>query len=251
VQALFVSLLYLLFVIIRRKHELYLRLPLFAFALGCTLPISFAAARCTALSGKVCLVANDAAQNMLMGLVPDLGVAEFSYKGLYLRYENPSQTWRGAGGTMTFDFPPWDQARLLEVIGKHVRDEPLKVLGRCFIHLYDLYGGSPLWPIADPDITPYSRAGNVAFAGFVLLPLFSWLVFFRRSKPLPLRDPWMLLLPIAAISVTIFFTLGESRYRIPFDGYTLILGAYAWTAIFGRPAAQASAGAETSEEASR
>ena len=39
----------------------------------------------------------------------------------------------------------------------------------------------------------------------------------------------VLVLPVIGLMIAVFFTFGEPRYRVPFDGFLILLSARCWT----------------------
>lgn len=238
-QALIPAVVYLLYGFWSSRQRTSGRLMSFFFVLGLALPLAFASARCTRLAKQPCLVANDAGQNILQGIYPGLHFVEYfpggELAGAHYRFENPTGHWRNWQNTPKFDFAPWDNKRIFPVIREIIREHPFDVLGLCFLHVIDLLGGSPLWPTADQAITWYTRSGNIFFDILILLPILIGIAGFagRDARPRG-AAAWLLGGPVLGLMAVIFCTLGESRYRIPFDGFTIILASSVIVHIFSQ-----------------
>jgi hypothetical protein len=45
------------------------------------------------------------------------------------------------------------------------------------------------------------------------------------------RAEWLLLLPVLGVMATVFASIGEVRYRVPFDGFLIVLAARGYLAL--------------------
>lgn len=233
-QALLVMLFYLVHRAVAGRRQLSLRLPLLAVLLGFSIPAGFSANRCTRLSeGRFCLVANDVAQNMLFAFVPDLRLLTFRGDNFFFEYGSPAAIEGGETVERTYDFVPWDRKRLNTILWATIREQPFAVLWRSVRHCYQVFGGSPLWPPLIWDRTIYRT--NLPFVAIFLVPFATalWVTRGRLRALLP-RDAWILVLPLLSIFCVSFICSGESRYRVPFDGFSVILGAHLWVELSRR-----------------
>jgi hypothetical protein len=107
---------------------------------------------------------------------------------------------------------------------------PLLALGLAVEHAADLFT-SPYWPEAEKD---WLRVFQWLFYLLVLLPACFGLA--KRARWLAHARPesaalWAALLPVAGCLAAAFLTIGESRLRLPFDGFFILLAAYCYAAF--------------------
>jgi hypothetical protein len=87
------------------------------------------------------------------------------------------------------------------------------------------------WPGSGTQLRPLLIGFMVLFYVGVLLPAVVHL--WRHRRALVRLDPryageLLVLMPVLAVMITAFIFLGEARYRIPFDGFLLLLAARAY-----------------------
>ena len=85
-----------------------------------------------------------------------------------------------------------------------------------------------MWPFLPACKALYGRGGNTLFALYFLVPAIIAVVDRRRRASPPLREVWVLTLPFLAIFFVSVISSGEARYRVPFDGFFMILGIHLW-----------------------
>ncbi len=234
-QALLLLLFYSFYLLLLSRKQISLRLPLLGLMTGAMIPIAMAANRCTHLSdGKFCLVANDAAQNMLFAFSPNLAEMTFESGGWWYHFGSPSAVFHGKTEKVFLDCTPWDQKALFSKIRKNIAEDPVSVLFGMITHSYYVFGGAPVWPLFTWG-TVLGYGGNIIFFAILLIPTLLSIVCFIEGDRVRLpKDCWVLIFPLLTVFATSLVSSGESRYRIPFDGFSIILGVLLWEQILGK-----------------
>jgi 4-amino-4-deoxy-L-arabinose transferase-like glycosyltransferase len=196
--------------------------------LGMALAIAPAAMRASVLVGKPTLISTNGAVNVLLGhydervqrlrFIDPAGHATF--------VQSPTLHQLGARGTATFRFAQYDQDRCMSAAWAWIGAHPFDAALRSVEHVFDLYVGTLPWPpyIASPRplVTFFEKASLL----FVTIPALLMVVTltWRRSRA-DLAALAFLALPIVCLWVTVFLASSEPRYRVPFDGFAIILAA--------------------------
>jgi 4-amino-4-deoxy-L-arabinose transferase-like glycosyltransferase len=89
-------------------------------------------------------------------------------------------------------------------------------------HVLDLLGLVPYWPLVETRLAPLDPPLRIAIGLLVILP--AMLALGIRREP---QDRILLVLPLVMILIVSMVFFGSPRYRLPFDGYLLIL-ALTW-----------------------
>ncbi len=227
-----VGLFYAGFALRHRRPDL-LALAL-SSALGAAVLFAPMAERCTRLSeGRFCLLANNMGMTVLMG--------HYGRNGLYRWYDeprnvrfyftSPSASLRGYAHTVDLQFGAYDTAANLQAAIGWTREHPLDALDLSLDNVWDLFASGSLWPLAiyaNVDFGAWSQRFSWLF---VFLPAATWIL--RRVRAMARLDAdalpeWLLLLPLLGIAATSFLSIGETRYRVPFDGFLIVLAAQGW-----------------------
>lgn len=195
------------------------------------------AERCTRLAeGRFCLVSTNTAMNALMGHAGEK--AEFRWfdgaRQMTFSFTSPSASLRGYRERVDLNFGAYDVPANLAELHRRIEADPQMALASSLRNVADLAVGRDFWPGAVYGTRNWGR-GYQNLYKWVLLPLaLLWLIWraprMLRFKPDSLSE-WLLLAPLAGLAATAFISLGEVRFRIPFDGFVIILAAQALLAI--------------------
>lgn len=210
----------------------YLICPTIGFLL-ITLPLAL---RCTALSeGKVCLVSNNFALNIALGFAGDRAVLHFEGENgeFPMNWGPPSKImheYKSTGNVPTHIF---DTAGVMKWVGQQFLHHPIDFLVSAVGNVFDLFNPHFIWPGGFGGLPlRWIWVMQQIFFFVVLIP--ALVACWKYSKELLLRQTASLhsvylvagVLGLMAIS---FFSMGEPRYRVPFDSF-LILLAVSWVA---------------------
>lgn len=192
--------------------------------------------RCTRLNeGHVCPTATNFASNVLMGHYGEKGAFRWHDRRRHFEfeYESPSTVERGHTESADLDFGVYDARANLALARDWIRDHPAQALRASFLHVYDLFGG-PLWPHAELWNIDFGAVSQWTFWLLVLPAAFARIAI-RASSMLRLDaeslPEWMLFAPLLGLMGTVFLTIGEVRYRVPFDGLFIILAARGYASV--------------------
>ncbi|GAC1626966.1 MAG: hypothetical protein NVS9B10_15430 [Nevskia sp.] len=195
------------------------------------------AERCTRLNeGRYCLSANNLGMNVLMGHYGEM--RDFRWidgeRGITFYFTAVESTLRGYGGTVTLDYGAYDSPRNLALARDWVAAHPRAALGLSLHNVWSLFAAPTFWPQAQfrgIDFGVWSQRG---FWLFILLPALAQL---RRRAGAMWRfsadslPDWLLLAPILGLMVSVFVSIAEVRFRVPFDGLLIVLAAPAWVRV--------------------
>jgi hypothetical protein len=225
---------------VRRAQRRYL--PLLAgAALGFALVLAPLAHRCTRLTGTFCPVSNNIAMNMVLGQageVKGLTFRDTKRPELTTGWVPPALLHHGYEDQPEVPFSIYDTGSALAWFARRLMESPGAFLVRIAGNWLDLFRFE-YWP---EDYGPLpERSASVlkqAFLLFVVVPgLFgAGLLFRKREEAQGSAVPGFLLATFGALSLVAAFSMGEPRYRIPFDGLFVLLAASLFTrAVPGSP----------------
>ncbi|MDP9000334.1 MAG: hypothetical protein M3O46_09505 [Myxococcota bacterium] len=193
--------------------------------------------RCTSLLGHFCPGSSNSAMNLALGHAPDVA-------GLYFRPRDdqpsagmnywypPARAHHGYVGTAVVPTSLYDTGRVLSWVADRFVEHPFDFLVVSLGNALDLFG-FPYWP-EDYALLPARRATILKqlFLVFVLVPgLAMWGLNVRRmTQKRELGDVESLFTAVIfGMFVVAAASLGEARYRIPFDTVLIALAARAYT----------------------
>ena len=219
----------------RRQHIPGVVIGALAGAVLVMLPL---AQRCTNLvRTHVCIASTNGAMNVLMGHYGDVGPFYWydDAHNSWWTFETPSAVLHGYTARVDLPFPPYDERANLALAKDWVKAHPWQALRSSFEHVGDLVAGRTLWPAAELWGVDWGAVWQWLFWLFVLPPA---LVRVAVKLPSMLRldaaaaADALLVAPLAGLAATAFLTIGEVRYRIPFDAFFIILAARAYVALW-------------------
>lgn len=188
--------------------------------------------RCTkANDGNFCLVSTNGPLTTIFGHLPWVRSITWidSAHGYTWGWGCPVSAQRSMfDKDYTFNFGPYDSKATTAKIIEIVRNDPLQTLALSFDQLTNLFYGTVPWPSSH---TKWSRWSIEYEQGFLLLGSVPALLhLYRRARSVlrlsPAAAPQILLvLPVLGVAMTCFITQGDPRYRIPVDGFIMILAS--------------------------
>lgn len=219
----------------RRPHSAGVVIGALAGAALVMLPL---AQRCTNLvRTQVCLGSTNAAMNVLMGHYGEVGPFYWydDARNSWWTFQTPSAVLHGYTARADLPFPPYDEPANLALAKEWIRAHPWQALGASVEHVADLVAGRTLWPAAELWGVDWGAVWQWLFWVFVLPPALA-----RIAVKLPSMmrldassaAEVLLVAPLAGLAATAFLTIGEVRYRIPFDAFFIILAARGYVALW-------------------
>ncbi len=209
----------------------------FGASLGLATVLLPLAERCTRLADNhFCLVSTNTAMNALMGHAGQKAAFRWfdAPRNITYSFQSPSASLRGYTEPVELAFGAYDVPANLAELERRVAADPQMALEASLRNVADLFVGHSFWPFPVYRQFDWGHAFQRLYQ-WVLLPLaLLWLVWraprMLRLKPDSLSE-WLLLTPMLGLVATAFISLGEVRFRIPFDGFVIILAAQALLAI--------------------
>ncbi len=193
--------------------------------------------RCTRLNeGHFCLAATNLASNMLIGHYGEKGPFHWHdrARNLEFTFESPSAVLRGYAEHVDLDFGVYDSASNVRLAMRWTGEHPAQALRVSLQHVYDLFNGRTLWPSAELWGVDWGAVSQWLFWLFILPAAFARIVV--RARPMLRLEAqslpeWLLLAPLLGLMATVFVTIGEVRYRVPFDGLFIVLAARTYVSL--------------------
>lgn len=165
----------------------------------------------------------------LMGRLPDAAETRFEVpgKGIVHFYGSPAVHQRCPTRKYVFPFAVIDNGAAMAEVLRRLRNAPTEVLSLSLRNANDTITGNDPWPPNQMPTLNWLRIYESFFAVFVLIPACALVL-----PPYP-RDRRMLeiatmALPVAGIWLIGLLTIGETRYRVPFDGMIIIMACMKW-----------------------
>lgn len=225
---------------LRARHRRGALTLVFGVGLGLATVLLPLASRCTRLAeGHFCLISTNTAMNALMGHAG--AKSEFRWfdgpRQMTFSFTSPSAPLRGYSERVDLPFGAYDVPANLDELHRRIAADPRMALDSSLRNVADLFVGRDFWPAAHYRKRDWARAFQHLYK-WVLLPLALLWLLWRAPRLLRLTDDslseWLLLTPMLGLIATAFIALGEVRFRIPFDGFVIILAAQALLALFDR-----------------
>jgi hypothetical protein len=210
------------------------------------------AARCRTLKGGgFCAVSSNVAMNMALGQSGELSGLEFvpatGDPGSTTSWVPPSLLQHGYGGIGTVPASIYDTGGVLRWVGGRLISEPGRFFVRATGNMLDLFR-LEYWP--DDDDPAAERLVTVAKQLFflaVIAPALVALAAVVRAawRARAVSTLWCFVLAVvAAVLGSAALSMGEARYRLPFDGVLILCAAsLVTTGSAGQPEARAPSGA--------
>lgn len=211
-----------------RRRERRLLVAACAMTLGTLVVLVPLGMRCTrANEGRICAIDSRGPVEMLMGHFGHATYFEFVARGATYAFGSPTAIIQRGLDRVTLPFAPDDLRAVLATLRDRVCAHPIDAALMSVRNVFNLFVESDLWPALETDLHRWSVLSVELYWVLVLLPAWGYVVGLRR-RPVAWEDV-LLVAPLAGLAVTVFFTLGEPRYRIPFDGFVILLAARACT----------------------
>jgi len=232
---LFLLLFYVVYSIRHRRPHVMVVIA--SAALGMIVLMLPMSLRCTRLNdGHFCPAATNLASNVLIGHYGEKGPFYWSdrARNTEFMFGSPSAALRGYREPVKLDFGVYDFGANIKLAWQWTREHPGQSLRHSLQHVYDLFSGRTLWPAAELWGVDWGAVYQPLFWLFILLPASARIV--ARARPMLRLDgrslpEWLLLAPLLGLMATVFVTIGEVRYRVPFDGLLIVLAARTYVSM--------------------
>ncbi|HKU43554.1 MAG TPA: hypothetical protein VJR89_35570 [Polyangiales bacterium] len=211
---------------------------------GVLLILGLAAQRCTATSGgRFCVVSNNLAMNFALGQAGTVYGLEFDDRARpdeSTAWVPPALLHHGYTGMRKVPASIYDSAGVLRWVGARFVHAPGAFVVRAIGNVLDMFGLA-YWPheygrVPERVVTVWAQL----FFALVFIPaLWGASQLLRRAwrRQLPRAAAAFVLGCLGGLAASALVSLGEARYRVPFDGIWIALAA----AVFvGNPALQPS-----------
>lgn len=218
----------------RRKNALLLAT---VAVLGFSAALTPLSVRCTILNnGSFCPGANNLGMNILEGhsgrtrvfiwRTPNSRTGEFfgTVEGEYRNYHN----------VVPLDFPVYENSKNIGLAMRWIRANPVRAIYYSVRNVYAMFIEKTLWPRMIWRGADMGIVSQVFFWCVVLLPA---LVQIRRrlramsSLDFSAMSEWLLVAPVLGVMISVFISITEVRFRVPFDGFLITLAAPVWCAF--------------------
>ena len=195
------------------------------------------AERCTRLNeGRACLSANNLGMNVLMGHYGE--VRDFRWidqpRNISFYFTAVESSLRGYGGTVTLDYGAYESSRNVALAATWTAAHPVESLQLSLHNVWSLFAAPTFWPLAQFSFGDLGVMSQRLFWIVTLLPALVQLArragAMRRFRRDGLPE-WLLLAPVLGLIVSVFISIAEVRFRVPFDGLLIVLASASWLAL--------------------
>jgi hypothetical protein len=153
-------------------------------------------------------------------------------------FGSPVNAQRALQNNVTFNFGVYDAPRALQEAWQWSTNHAVEAVLLSIEHVFDLFVGSIPWPSSATRFNGLANLYQQIYLVFILLPACIYL--WGHARPMMRMDQSsvgsaLLLLPLLGLMIAAFLTIGEPRYRIPYDGFTIIFAACAYVNRYVEP----------------
>jgi len=211
------------------------------------LPVMVAmSVRCTRINdGKYCLVCTNAQQNFLLGHYGRISSVTWKTRAGVFAFGSSAAAQHSYHVKKEVPFGVNDGEKNTAEGWKWMRQNPDEAVVLVIEHVFDTYGGSVAWP---PNVTyawlpsQLSQYGLLLFFMVPALWLATEIARKRGLKGLLASKEFLVLSPNLGVIASVLASTGEARYRIPLDGFIVIVGVQFYHRyLFSAPAPVADA----------
>ncbi len=184
-------------------------------------------------SGRPMITSLGVGCQMVMGRLPDAFESRFEEPGTGIvhAYGSPVAHQRNPRGKFRFNFSVVDSGAAMKEALRMFQRDPVQYLTLSFKNANDSLFGNDPWPANQMPTATLLKFFEVLFLLGGIVPALA-LVFppfsITRGKEIITAS---LALPVLGLWLVGFMAIGETRYRIPFDGLIIILACLKWGEI--------------------
>jgi 4-amino-4-deoxy-L-arabinose transferase-like glycosyltransferase len=184
------------------------------------------------LTGNTGFVSTNGGLNFYQGRshVKDIRFID-SQRGFQFLFASPVAVQKGYDFNTSFDFGPYESARLFEEGMKEARKDIPRTIFFSLEHILDLFHTTVIWPscCAGGSIEKIVKYFNIFFIYIIILPSILPLLFnFRRFA---FSNALLLYIALGSNIIVTMIYYGDPRFRVPFDMFSIILTAYLFSLI--------------------
>ncbi len=196
--------------------------------------------RCTTLSeGAFCVTSNSGALTMLEGHHGEYVKVWYHdhARNLHFWFGPPPFAKRGYTGELHFDFGAYDAKANRAAAWAWIKEHPWQAFLLSTQNVFQLFVGPTPWPSSDTADKHLATFAQELFLVIVLLPALVFVWCHWRGLVRLQEGYWadiLVLLPVLGLMMAVFLSLGDPRYRIPFDGFLMIIAARMYLRQEGR-----------------
>ena len=189
--------------------------------------------RCSRLAGHFCVAASNTGMNMLIGHYGKKGPFywEDRARNITFMFQSPTTVLRGYKEPVHFPFGAYDSASNFSTLKEYLLSHPTEALELSLDNVWDLFAAPTLWPSSTYGPVDWGATSQHVYWYGILAPglLYLLMCASRRTSYRLGTQEVLLTLPLLGIMLTVFLSVSEGRYRIPFDGLMMVLAARACT----------------------
>ncbi|MCW8132031.1 MAG: glycosyltransferase family 39 protein [Planctomycetota bacterium] len=230
-------LVFVALLLMRRKARFRLLPTMLASAAGLVLVLVPLSMRATRLNeGRFLLIANEAHRSFLLGHHGRVRWAGWTdgRRNYHHEFGCPVAYQKGYQDVLSLDVGVYEGEKQYRMAWDWMAEHPLEAFLQSVEHSFDLFNMYAVWPgMAMPYVTWVYLFGEIYL---VLLVIPAGVHLWRRRAGLFRFQPafwgdWMALLPLVSVIAVAFLFIGEPRYRIPYDGFMILLAARAYCGV--------------------
>ena len=181
--------------------------------------------------GHFCVTGNKAPSDFFLGHAGRLAYIQWGDdEGHGFHFGSPGSYLRHYNDHLDVPFPMTDGAANAGAAWKWIAQHPGEAIVLSLDHVFDTFFGVAHWPTYGHPTWAFAHLSQYVFMVLLFAPMvFACAAILRRGWRAALTSRTALVLaPIAALTLTVLIATGETRYRIPFDVFFIILAcAYA------------------------
>jgi len=182
--------------------------------------------RCSVLKAEgFCAVSNNVAMNVALGQLDEVAGLEFFdpvNPDLDSSWSPPALLQHGYAGTLRVPFTIYDVRAIAGWVWRRIAVDPERFVLRVARNVIDLFRVESWPPNFGPVPAPAHQVMGWLFFGGVVIPGLIGLRRAWRERGSTSTMPVLLCLVMLAVMVVAAFSLGEPRYRYPFDGVLIV-----------------------------
>jgi hypothetical protein len=184
-------------------------------------------------TGRPMMTSLGIASQTLMGRLPDSAEARFEAPGtnIWHVYGNPASHQRGPTNKFAFPFAVIDNESAIRETVRIFNQDPVRFLALSVRNANDSFFGNDPWPTNQMPSKHWLRLFECVFTLFFMVPALA-IVFPRYPRGVPGLAISAMVLTLAGVWLIGLVTIGEARYRIPFDGLIAILAIFKLDELF-------------------
>jgi TolB protein len=147
-------------------------------------------------------------------------VSSYKEKSQWVHNTPPALFFKNKNAPIIVNHSPLDGWFFIEATGRYVWEHKMTLLSYSAEHVLDALGLVPYWPLVETRLAFIDAPLRLGIVFVVMLPALVSFCLLLKS-----RARLLVALPLVAILLVSMVFFGSPRYRMPYDGYLLILAA--------------------------